>query len=430
MTATASLPASSPASDARRLSQRRHIVRTLFSGVALGSSGHIAAITVGTIAAQQLTGSSAWGGTPSATIVFGSATGSALLSALMTRRGRRVGLIAGYLTAALGALGAVLAMVLASLPLLLAATFVLGFGNSSNQLARYAAADLFPLHRRASALGTVVWGSTIGAVLGPNLVAFTGDLAGGIGLPVLAGAYLTAVAFTSLAALLYTVTLRPEPYELADASSRYEPGASVVRASLAELLARPRVRAALIAMVTSQVVMVLVMTMTPIHIRDHGGDLQLVGFVLSAHTFGMFALAPLSGRLTDRFGSPLVILAGLATLGLAALLAAGAPPEGGLFLTFALFLIGYGWNMSFVAGSSMLTHGVSLAERTRLQGATDATIWTSAALASLTSGLVVAAASYTVLGLLGAFLVSVPVLMMLAYRRRLAAEALLVEGNG
>jgi MFS family permease len=406
--------------DALRFAARRHVVRTLFSGVALGSSGHIAAITVGTIAAQQLTGSSAWSGTPSAAVVFGSATGSAVLSSLMARRGRRPGLIAGYLVAALGALGAVLAIVVASLPLLLAATFVLGFGNASNQLARYTAADLFPLHRRASALGTVVWGSTIGAVVGPNLVAAAGGITGGIGLPILAGAYLLAVLFTSLAALLYTLVLRPEPYELADASSRHDLEAAGPTASLRAILARPRIRAALVAMVIGQVVMVLVMTMTPLHIREHGGGLDLVGFVLSAHTFGMFALAPLSGRLTDRFGSPAIILAGLATLGLAALLAAGAPPDGGWLLTSALFLLGFGWNMGFVAGSAMLTHAISLGERTRLQGATDATIWTSAAFASLASGLIVAAASYTVLGLVGALFVSVPVLMLLAYRRQLS----------
>jgi MFS family permease len=408
-------------SDARRLAMRRHVVRTLFSGVALGSSGHIAAITVGTIAAQELTGSSAWSGTPSAAVVFGSATGSAILSSLMARRGRRPGLITGYLVAGLGALGAVLAIVLASLPLLLAATFVLGFGNASNQLARYTAADLYPLHRRASALGTVVWGSTIGAVVGPNLVAFAGSVAGGIGLPILAGAYLLAVLFTSLAALLYTFRLRPEPYELADASSRHDLDPPAPTTSLRAILARPRIRAALVAMVIGQIVMVLVMTMTPLHIREHGGGLDLVGFVLSAHTFGMFALAPLSGRLTDRFGSPAMILAGLATLGLAALLAAAAPSDGGWLLTFALFLLGFGWNMGFVGGSAMLTHGISLSERTRLQGATDATIWTSAALASLASGLIVAAASYTVLGLLGGLFVSIPVLMLIAYRRQLVS---------
>ncbi|HEX5396456.1 MAG TPA: MFS transporter [Candidatus Limnocylindria bacterium] len=406
-------------SDKRATRQRRHLLRTLFAGVALGSSGHIAAVTIATIVGQELAGGSAWSGAPAAAIVFGSAAGSAMLSALMARRGRRLGLVVGYVTAAIGALAAVLAVVVASLPLLLVATFFLGFGNSASQLARYTAADLFPSQQRASALGTVVWGATIGAVVGPNLVAAASSLAGGIGLPVLAGGYLVTIAFTSLAALLYTITLRPEPYELADQSSRHDRVASVPAGPLRELLRRPRIAAAITALVVGQVVMVLIMTMTPLHLEEHGSGLATVGLVISAHTFGMFALAPVSGWLTDRFGSPAVILGGMATLGLAALLAAGAPADGGLLLTIALFLLGFGWNQGFVAGSAMLTHGLELAERTRLQGLTDAMIWGSAAFASLGSGLVVAAANYAVLGLVGAFLVSIPALMLLAYRGRL-----------
>ena len=173
------------------------------------------------------------------------------------------------------------------------------------------------------------------------------------------------------------------------------------RRSLPAILARPSVATALVTLVAAQVVMVLIMTMTPLHLIDHGHGLATVGFVLSAHTFGMFGLSPITGRLTDRFGSPLVIAAGLVGLALAALLAALAPPDGGLLLTFALFLLGYGWNLCFVAASSLVSHGLSLAERTRVQGIADALTWGTAAFASLSSGLVVAAASYTVLGFVG-----------------------------
>ena len=150
------------------------------------------------------------------------------------------------------------------------------------------------------------------------------------------------------------------------------------------------------------------MTMTPLHLIDHGHGLATVGFVLSAHTFGMFGLSPITGRLTDRFGSPLVIAAGLAGLALAALLAALAPPDGGLLLTLALFLLGYGWNLCFVAASSLVSHGLSLAERTRVQGIADALTWGTAAFASLSSGLVVAYGSYTVLGFVGVALTVIP----------------------
>jgi MFS family permease len=180
---------------------------------------------------------------------------------------------------------------------------------------------------------------------------------------------------------------------------------------------------ALVTLVAGQVVMVLIMTMTPIHLIDHGHGLATVGLVLSAHTFGMFALSPISGRLTDRFGSPAIIAAGLATLGVAALLAALAPPDGGVLLTLALFLLGYGWNLGFVAGSALLTRGLALGERTRVQGIADGMVWSSAALASLSSGVIVAGASYTALGFLAIGLLVVPTGMLLARRSTVWAAA-------
>jgi MFS family permease len=178
---------------------------------------------------------------------------------------------------------------------------------------------------------------------------------------------------------------------------------------------------AIISLVTVQVVMVLIMTMTPLHMTMHGHGLTAVGLVISAHTFGMFALSPLSGRLTDRFGSIRVVVAGLVVVAVSAVLAAAAPADGGALLFLALFLLGYGWNLGYVAGSTMLTTGLPLAERTRIEGVTDSLIWSSAAAASLGSGLVVAAASYAVLGLLGAALVIVPVWIVLARRRAVEA---------
>ncbi|MDQ3345857.1 MAG: MFS transporter, partial [Chloroflexota bacterium] len=187
--------------------------------------------------------------------------------------------------------------------------------------------------------------------------------------------------------------------------------------SFAAIMRTPTVLVALVALAAGQVVMTLIMTMTPLHLTDHGHGLETVGFVLSAHTFGMFALSPISGRLTDRFGSPRIIGAGLVTLAIAAFIAAGAPPDGGPLLTLALFLLGYGWNLGFVAGSSMLTAGLTLGERTRVQGLGDGMIWTSAAVASLSSGLIVAGASYTALGLLGVGLLIPPAVVLLAQRR-------------
>jgi MFS family permease len=402
---------------------RRRTVWALVAGVALGSTGHIAAATVATIAAKDMAGSSAWSGAPGAAVVLGAAAGAVSLSWVMVRRGRRFGLAAGYALGVVGALVATAAVIVASLPLLLAGTFLIGFGNASNQLSRYTAADLVPPERHASAIGIVVWGSTIGAVVGPNLAAPAGAIAIALGLPELSGAYLVPLVFVGAAALISFGLLRPDPYELADPSSRRDVDGAErsTSVSLAGVLARPSVPVAIVALITGMVVMVLIMTMTPLHMADHGHDLAAVGVVISGHTFGMYGLSPLSGRLTDRFGSVPVILAGLATVAAAAILAAVAPPTGGILLFAALFLLGYGWNLGYVAGSALLTTGLSLAERTRVQGLTDGLIWSSAAAASLGSGVVVAFASFATLGLVGAAFVVVPFMLVLARRGAVTA---------
>jgi MFS family permease len=391
------------------------------AGVALGSTGHIAAVTVTTIVAEDLAGSTIWTGVPGAGVVLGSALGATLLSRLMVARGRRAGLTMGYVVGLLGAAIATAAVVSRSLPLLLVGMALIGFGNSSNQLSRYVAADLFPAARRASAIGLVVWGATFGAVVGPNLVEWAGKLGEGVGLPALAGAYLLPVVFVTAAAVLSFVMLRPDPYELAEHDEDALAIAAAGQVPLIRVLRRPHVPAAIAALVAGQVVMVLVMTMTPLHMTEHGHGLGAVGLVISGHTFGMFALSPLSGRLTDRFGSPTVVLGGLILVAASAILSAVAPPDGGPLLFLALFLLGYGWNLGFVAGSAMLTHGLSLAERTRLQGLTDSLIWSSAAAASLGSGVVMAVAGFTALGVLGAGLVVVPTWLVLARRQSVTA---------
>jgi MFS family permease len=400
---------------------RRRTVRTLVAGVALGSTGHIAAITVAVIVAEELAGTSALSGAPSATVVLGAAIGASLLSAVMVRRGRRQGLAAGYAIGVVGAFLAVAAILAASLPLLLAGTLLIGFGNSSNLLSRYAAADLFPPTRRASAIGTVVWGSTIGAVVGPNLVGIGASVATALGLPELAGPYLVPIVFVGLASGLSWWLLRPDPYELADVSAHAGDDGRTTSARLVDLLSRPAVRVAIAALLVGQVVMVLIMTMTPLHMKTHGHDLTAVGIVISGHTFGMYALSPISGRLTDRFGNVSTILAGTGVLAFSAILSAVAPPDGGVVLFVALFLLGWGWNLGFVAGSELLTSGLRLAERTRVQGLVDTLIWSSAAAASLGSGVVVAAAGYATLGLLGAALVVVPAWFVIARRASVRA---------
>jgi MFS family permease len=381
---------------------RSRALGTYFTAAALTSIAYIATFTVASIAAPGMTGSAGSSGWPSAIAVAGTALAASLLSSVMARRGRRAGIVLGLLVAVAGGALAVLAVMVASLVLLLVSSALVGFGNAAMNLSRYAAADLFSVDRRAGALGFVVWGSTIGAVVGPNLVAPAGAVAPSLGLLPLAGGF--AMAFVFLVAALAVATLGPrapiQPH-LDEPTRAAGESPSSQRRLLGELLRKPQGRTALVALVTSQLVMTLVMTMAPYHLHAEGHGLETVGLVISAHTFGMFAFSPLSGRLTDRFGANAMVLAGFSVLAAAGLLAA-VIPDSGAGLAIPMFLLGVGWNLGFVAGSSLLASEAPLGDRARLQGASDAAVWATAAAASFSSGYVVATASFAFLAVVGA----------------------------
>lgn len=401
-------------------SARRRTRWALFASVALGSTGHIAAVTVAAIVGQDLLGTAALAGAPGAAVVFGAAIGALALSSLMARRGRRIGLTAGYIIGLVGAAIATAAVLTRSFPLLILGTFIIGFGNSSNNLSRYAAADLVAPNRRAVAIGLVVWGSTVGGIVGPWLVPIAGNLAESVGLPKYAGPFLVPVVFVSIAALLTFLFLRPDPFALAHHTNvRQHTDAPAL--PIREILVRPAVLAAIVALMAGQATMVLIMTMTPLHLTSHHHGLETVGFVISGHVAGMFALAPLSGWISQRVGNIRTIFLGTGVLVAASALAGLAPPESAEILFVALFLLGWGWNLGFVAGSAMLSAGVELAARARVQGLADAVIWTTSAVASLGSGVVVAAAGFATLGFLGVAFVLAPVWLLLNRRHAITA---------
>jgi MFS family permease len=200
------------------------------------------------------------------------------------------------------------------------------------------------------------------------------------------------------------------------------PARATLRELLGSLFTSVRGRAAIGALISGQLVMVLIMTMTPYHLNHTGHADATIGLVISAHTLGMFALSPISGRLAERFGAPNVILAGFGTLALAGVLGAATPASSGTVLMVPLFLLGFGWNMTFVAGSSMLASGDSYADRARLQGVVDASVWGTAALAGISAGFVVQLAGYAVLCGAGATL-SVLLASAIVLDRRTARPA-------
>lgn len=398
---------------------RRRLTAVLFAAVGLGTTGYIAAVTVTGLATRAITGSATLAGLPGAIAVAGTAIGTSVLSATVARHGRRPGLFAGYAAGAAGAGVAALGVVLSSLPVLLAGMAVLGFGQASAQLARYAASDMAPPGRRGSAVSWVVWAGTVGAIAGPALLDPAGRFAEGLGRSQYVGGYLLTIMGMTAAAVLYLVALRPDPSTLAGAEHDEEVATG---RSLGSLFALPRVQVAVVSMVAGQIVMVLIMTGTPLHIQDTGGGLEIVGLVISAHTLGMFALSPVTGRAVDLAGPVRVLVAAAITLVVAAVISASAPEEGTVLLTTGLFLLGVGWNMGFVAGSALLASGTPLDLRPRLQGAVDSMVWLGSGVASIASGVMLETMGYAALSIAGALLV-IPPVAMLAARGRPAARA-------
>ncbi len=384
---------------------RRRLTGVLFGGVAISRTGYIVAITMTTLVAKDMLGSATLAGLPGALSVLGSALGGSRLSALMDRFGRRTGLTTGYAILTVGAIGAAAATAIGSFALLTISMGVFGVGASADNLARYAAADVHPAHRRGSAIAFVVWAGTIGSVAGPALLNPSEALGDTLGINPLAGAYVLAGMAAVTAMAVVWGMLRPDPLDFAE---RGDPNEATTRAPLSD-----KVRTALVALAVGQVVMVLIMVMTPIHVRDHGHGLGTVGWIISAHTLGMFAFSPITGVVADRIGRLPVIFAGHAVLAAAGILAALTDESATGLLALALFLLGLGWNLSFVAGSALLTEGADPAVRVRRQGLGDAVVWTSAAVAGLASGLLLTAGSYAVLCVVAASLTVLPVAVAL-----------------
>lgn len=391
----------------------RRLTGILFTGVALSSTAYIAMATLSSIAVDEITGSASLAGVPGAIAVIGTAVGTSLLSVGVARRGRRPGLITGYVLASLGAVAGGLAVVTMSALLLFLAMAFIGLGNAASHLARYTAADMFPVSKRATALAWVVWGSTIGSVAGPTLLGPAGRIAESMGRTELLGGYAIGAAGMGLAALLCFIALRPDPARVALERPTER---KIVFSEVTTAFRLPSVRAGLSAMVAGQVVMVMIMTATPLHVHHHGSDLGSVGVVMSAHTLGMFALAPLVGWMADRIGGMRVALLGMAVLAVSAVGAAYGPNESVGGLVVILWLLGIGWNMTFVSGSSMLVTGLDPSIRPRVQGTADSLTWLSSAGSALSAGFLYQAADYRTLGLIGLVLLAVPLVVLVRHR--------------
>nr|WP_202388384.1 MFS transporter [Nocardioides flavescens] len=385
-------------------------MRVVVAAQVLGGAGLAAGVTVGALLAQQMLGSEGLAGLPTALFTLGSAVTAYVVGRVSQRAGRRTGLAAGFAAGGLGAVGVVVAAAVDSVPLLFASFLVYGAGTATNLQARYAGADLATPATRGRAVSVALVSTTVGAVAGPNLVDPLGGLATSLGLPALSGPFLLgAVAYSSAGAVLWAL-LRPDPLLLArELDAREGAGAAPV-AGGGPVGTGAWVGATI--MVLTQVTMVAIMTMTPVHMRHHHHELGAVGLVISLHIAAMYLPSLVTGSLVDRVGRTAVAVAAAVVLLAAGLTAAVVPGDSLTLTVVALVLLGLGWNLGLISGTALVVDATDPVTRPRVQGSIDVLVALAGAGGGVLSGVVVAASSFAALSLGGGLLalVLLPVL--------------------
>ena len=361
------------------------MVGQVLSGIGMGST-----LSVGALLATNLSGSAGWSGMAATLSTLGAAMAALPLANLAKAKGRSWSLAAGAWVATAGASLAVVATVTRLFPVLLVALAMIGVGTAVNLQARFAATDVSPAAHRATDLSLVVWATTVGAVSGPNLIGPGNAFGVWLGLPALAGPFVITAAAQVAASLIYRFGLQPDPLTV---SARWA-STGKTEAEKPEGDDRPvSRRTAFVAISLSHATMVAVMAMTPVHLVDHGASLVIVGFTISLHIAGMYALSPIFGMMADRIGRIPTVLVGQVLLALSLLATAlGSEVEG--WVIVGLILLGLGWSAATIAGSTLLTESTPREMRTRVQGVSDVVMSGSGALGGALSGVVLLMVGY------------------------------------
>ena len=405
-------------SEVDRVELQKRTLRVLVSGQVVAAAALSAAVTVGAFVIQDILGQDTpWGGISSATFTMGSAFMSQVLARKMSRKGRRVGLQYGYSLAIVGGLLAGYAVNRSSLPLFILGLFLYGSGQASNLLSRYAAMDLAAPDQRSQAMSYILFGSTFGAVFGPVLIQpaekFGEDI---FGWSTYTGPWIASAFFFAFALLNVAIRLRPDPLEVSGGLISQQ-GVGVVTPNLGvafrTIFGIKNARVALTAMVISQVTMVAVMTMTPVHLKLHGHE-DVSPYVISLHIAGMYAFSPLVGKFADRRGKLLSISVGGLLL-LAATVMAALAGEAATLLWPSLWLLGIGWNFGLIGGSSLLVESVPEKTRVTVQGAADLTMSFCGGLAGFSSGFIRKAFGFHMLSNLGTVLALILVVVAIRH---------------
>lgn len=406
-------PPPGPAPDP--IAVQRRTLRVVSAAQVLGGAGLATGLTVGALLAAQMLGSDALGGLPVALFTVGAAGSAWLVGRIAGRLGRRISLTGGFVAGGIGAAGVVLAASADSVVGVLLAFLLYGAGSATNLQARYAGTDLAAPDQRARAAGVALVSTTFGAVAGPNLVGPMGTVAESWGLPTLTGPFLPAGVAYLAAALVIWLFLRPDPLLVA---RQLEAGTDTRdTATTAPGRVNPGVLVGATVMVLTQLTMVGIMTMTPLHMQHHGHGLPAVGLVIGVHIGAMYLPSLLTGRLVDSVGRIPMALAAAGTMLAAGLLAAFTPADSVTWMLISLGVLGLGWNLGLISGTALVVDATPQATRARTQGSVDLLIALAGSGGAIAAGAVVAGAGFSTLAVIGG-LVSVALIPVVAWSRR------------
>ena len=394
-------------------------VKVLATAQVLNGVGVAGTVAAGSLLVASITNSETLAGLAQTSSVLGAAALALPLARLTSRGGRRLALSVGLIAGVIGSLLAIFGGSRENIYLMLTGTFLVGAASAAGYQARFAAIDLATDEKRAKQLSFVVWGSTIGAVSGPNLMEPSGNLAESLGLPRLTGPYLISAVTLALAVLVIQLFLRPDPYLTAakDSGAANLPRVKT-KVALKHIRSNARASFAIASIAIGHIAMVAVMVMTPVHMAHVDVSLTIIGLVISVHVLGMYAFSPLVGALTDRLGRLRVIQIGAAILLSSALISGFARADDAITLGIGLFLLGLGWSCTLIAGSALLTESVSPEFKSASQGASDLVMNLSGASGGAIAGVVIATLSYGWLCLLSAIPVALLGLWSLKIKAR------------
>ena len=354
-----------------RAGLQRRTIATLQLAQVPGQAAIAGVVAVLALFVGDLLGDDRLAGSGNAAFTFGAALMAPSFAAFSTRRGRRPALIAAFTIGACGAGVAAFGGQMRWVWLLLVGMVLFGGVQTASLQGRFVAADLAEPGEGPRAIAAVVWLGTLGAIFGPILTPLWKRLAPHFGLDPSVGPIAFAAIMALVAAAIISYRLRPDPLAVTGSidptASRVQPIKSVKRSWV--VIRRSRmVQLGLASMIVAQASMVAVMTMTPPHMRDHH-QAGSSPYVIAVHIAGMYGLAPWVGRFVERIRPDrAVMVAGvvLASGTAGAVLAGYHRP----LIFVGLFLLGLGWNIGIISGSSLVST-VGISERVEVQGTAD-----------------------------------------------------------